>query len=362
MRQFALQSGSLDLRGLVAGAWRWWVRELCAMVPPALAIALGRGKIAFAIDLLENDIVVQRIAGDATKNVLRVARTEAKMTRISSETAGAVDGAAILVRLPRQDVLNRTITLPFAARRELRSILEFELDRHSPIDPTRVYFGYGVKHRDRHRRQLEVELHIVRRETVEEALSLCRSIGFEPTAVGIAGDTAGAEDGGLMPPGKRLTRRRLPQRLPFGLGLGAFVLATALLIAHVVRYEAAMTALATEVAQARDAARETEAVRRRLDQETLKENFLARQKAAPLFSKVLAEVSRVLPDRTWVFEFEMRGSEVRLHGYSPQASSLIGLFDNAPMFSNARFRSPLTRGPGGNADRFDISFDVKEAP
>jgi Tfp pilus assembly protein PilN len=87
-------------------------------------------------------------------------------------------------------------------------------------------------------------------------------------------------------------------------------------------------------------------------------NFLAQLKQSPLLVKILAEATRVLPDNTWLVEFELQGHELRLHGYSGSASSLIAVFDNSQFFTNAQFRSPLIQGERG-LERFDLSFDVR---
>jgi general secretion pathway protein L len=86
--------------------------------------------------------------------------------------------------------------------------------------------------------------------------------------------------------------------------------------------------------------------------------FLAQQKQSPLLVKILAEVTKILPDNTWLVEFELHGREVRIRGYSAAASSLIALFDNSRLFTNAQFRAPSMQGQNG-AERFDLSFEVK---
>ncbi|HUD52832.1 PilN domain-containing protein, partial [Parvibaculum sp.] len=88
--------------------------------------------------------------------------------------------------------------------------------------------------------------------------------------------------------------------------------------------------------------------------------FLGEAKKSPLLVGILAEVTNILLDGTWLFEFQLNGKEVRIRGYSPEASKLIALFDAAPQFTNAQFRSPLVQGQSKELERFDLSFDIRE--
>src|SRR5262249_19780012 len=98
----------------------------------------------------------------------------------------------------------------------------------------------------------------------------------------------------------------------------------------------------------------------RLDAANRQAAFLAQQKQNPAAVAVLAAVARLLPDDTWLYEFEMNGDEVRLHGFSSEAASLIALFDSSPYFADAQFRSPLMQGPSPALQRFDVSVKLKK--
>lgn len=357
MGEFAIERRSLDLAALAGAGWRWWIGELSAMLPAGIAAALGRRGGGVVIDLLDDEIVATGAGG---AELLRLSRRATEGARLSPALRHMLEGARIVARLRSEAVLRRNVSLPFAARRELRRILDFELERQSPIDPELVYFDYRIRSRDRRANKLEVELRIIRRETVDEALALCRALGLDVAGIAIAGEAGSTADSEFRPSQALSAPPRRRRRAIPALAAGAAALAAAVIVVHLIRYEAAATALAAEVAQAKAASRETEALGRQIVQEREKAGFVLRQKEAPLMAKILAEVTRRLPDGSWIFQLEIRGNEVRIHGYSPQASSLIGLFDDAPMFANARFRSPLTRGSKGDVERFDLSFDVTE--
>lgn len=76
------------------------------------------------------------------------------------------------------------------------------------------------------------------------------------------------------------------------------------------------------------------------------------------FVEVLNEVTRLLPDDTWLFRMRVFAGDVQTFGYSPAASTLIGTIEESDLFKNAQFRAPMTRDPRVDADRFHIAFEV----
>ena len=103
-------------------------------------------------------------------------------------------------------------------------------------------------------------------------------------------------------------------------------------------------------------------LRDELDRKAKAGSFLVRRKNdAPMMTAVLADLTRLLPDDTWLFELHVRGSEVRARGYAPAASAVLELIERGPAFRNARFTSPVTRVPGIEAERFDLSFELASA-
>ena len=75
--------------------------------------------------------------------------------------------------------------------------------------------------------------------------------------------------------------------------------------------------------------------------------------------EVLAEVTRLLPDDTWLMELEVTGNEVQMRGETSNAAQLVGLFESSKRLRNARFRSPVTQVPGGQRERFHLSVDMQ---
>ena len=89
--------------------------------------------------------------------------------------------------------------------------------------------------------------------------------------------------------------------------------------------------------------------------------FLVEKKAAmTLTVELVDEISRILPDHTWVSRVDMSDGELQLQGQSLASASLIATIESSPSFENARFRSPVVQIAGTERERFHLSADIVE--
>ncbi len=80
--------------------------------------------------------------------------------------------------------------------------------------------------------------------------------------------------------------------------------------------------------------------------------------AAPGPLDVLKELTRLLPDGTWLTGFEYRDGVVYIDGRSDRASSLILLMERAGLIEDVEFLGKITKGRDGK-ERFSIKARVK---
>jgi general secretion pathway protein L len=73
---------------------------------------------------------------------------------------------------------------------------------------------------------------------------------------------------------------------------------------------------------------------------------------------VLDALTHLMPDGTWLYQFELNGKEVLMQGESPASSTLIGLLETSPLFRNVTYRSPVTPNRVTGAERFNLSAEV----
>jgi general secretion pathway protein L len=264
----------------------------------------------------------------------------------------------IVFLLPSDDVLRPTVRLPRASRHTLRRALGYEIERLSPVPPNQLYFDFAAAGREPAANTVEVELRIIRRELIDPAIAMCRAAGVSVGAIRFEGEARPA-DWRAFPVGRAAALRSEARRLgPVLLAGAAVVLLIAVLLAAYLRGAAIADDLVDQVSTEGLRAAQVERLRQRIDRTATQFAFLERQRRTPLFVAILNDVTRTLPDGTWISEFDLHGNRIRIDGYSREASNLIAIFDRSGRFTNAQFAAPVTQGMSGGLERFDLTFEL----
>src|SRR5262249_22171397 len=79
-----------------------------------------------------------------------------------------------------------------------------------------------------------------------------------------------------------------------------------------------------------------------------------RKQSTPSNVIVLEALSQILPDHTFVSELRIEVDKLQIVGVTRDAAALIGLIEQSPHFTRARFYAPTTRTPGETGERFHI--------
>lgn len=79
--------------------------------------------------------------------------------------------------------------------------------------------------------------------------------------------------------------------------------------------------------------------------------------AVPLI-RVWQEMTKIVPDNTWLSDLALNGDKVTFTGLSKSASDLIALLETSPLFSNPTFTAPVVRAPDADGERFTIEMQV----
>lgn len=357
---------SLNLLGkrLVASRFlRWWLGELAGLVPAQLrAAGLDVGNdVLVALDV--RGVVLSRIENGSARELGRLDLKPLEPNGQRSSFLGALDKMRpglreVVLVLPRERVLRKTLTLPLAVEENLRQVLEFQMEQLTPFSPGQVYFGYGPAKRNFERNQLEIEFVVTPREAVDEAMKMLAGWGAAVKAVVAEEMLAEGRSVNVLPVGQ--TRSVSPLLLGVSPWLGGLImlLAVAALAIPIVIKREAVTELMPLVERGKKAAEATDAVRRDLERRVEEYNFLLEKKQSlPPVVALLEELSHLLPDDTWVQQLDIKGKELQIQGETGSSSKLIGLFEQSPMFHDASFQSPLTKTP--TSERYQLGVQVK---
>ena len=344
-------------RDLIHGFFGWWLGELAGMVPKRLRAAASgeRPRLVLVVEadrarLLSTAGGGEQLLGEAPLD------GEDPALRLGAALRQAGRSRRAVVRLGRGLGLRKSLDLPLAAQTDLNQALRFDMDRITPFRADEVLFAWRVLRVDQERRRLQVELQLAPGQRADQALELATGLGLQPQRLELDEGEHGGSRLDLMP---RASGRAGASRLNRLLLLlvAALALAAVLIPLHEQRQRAA--ALEAEVAAARGAAEKSMQLRQTLETLSAAGNFVVRQKvASPMVAEIVAELSRVIPDQAHVVQLDLHDGGLQLHGFADQASDLIALLDESPLFHAPQFRSPVVRDPRTDKERFQIALQL----
>ena len=364
----ALAEGS----GLL-GFWRWWSGELLAAAPSWLRALLRPARARLALQVDDHEVRLHDLADEKWVEIAHWSVADGGDRELPAEVLAAVAGRerlALLV-LPRRDVLRRKVEVPIALAENLPEAIGFELDRYTPYKPEQVYFDTVVLSRDEGRGRLGIELGAVPRERAEGALVLASGLGFTPAGLLAELPMGGAGSLDFLPSSQRPRHRSSDQwtlLLPL---LGVVLLGLIALVVPIAQKRAQVRHLEPLVNEARVRAEAAETLHRQLLAQQDEHNFLlARKHGQPIAIEVLDEATRILPDDTWVHLLELKSDvknpaknqELQVRGETGISGKLISVFEESRLFTQATYKSPVTKGQQGAGDMFHVAAEVKKKP
>ena len=324
-----------EARASGQAAWHWWTGEMRQLLPARLRGASG-------------EALVVRLEGGG----LSVGRDTA--TGWHELAVPLASGTAVAtLRLPDAMVLRRRVMLAAAAAENLHEAVGFQLDRFTPFETDEVYFGCSVAGHDEEAEAVGVDLAVALKADVDALLA-------KATARGIVCCKVVPE--GLDTPALRIgaaQARRAPGGRTGVLWALAAMLLLADLAAPLLRGHAVLTTLHGQETLLRREALAVANLRDQVEQDTGQAAIPLQRRRDVSLLAVLAEVTRLMPDSSWVTSLQFQDGTVQLNGSSAAANALIPLLERSPMLANAQFRSPVTQDPVHGGEQFFLSADLR---
>ena len=365
--------------------WRWWMGELAPLLPSKSLIAVQRRFARPVIEFADGEavfwrpdfgegttarlVIAERVSLNGDAASVLAAGHEA-VGRLAASTPGGAAAPRVLVALAAKQVLRKEITLPGAVEQNLEQTLVYDLDRHTPFRPEQLYFDAVVVRRDAQRKLLYVDWAAALKTVVDDARRRVEDWGAVPVAI-VPGPPTARTRLNLLPNGVRprqLQWRRWQLWAPIA-AIGLFGFAAVIVpLAQKREYAIALNAIDVE---ARQSALAADSVRTQLEGMQADYNYILTKKYAyPNAVSVLDEVTRVLPDDTWLTQLELktigRGKEMHrdlyLRGESVNAGKLIALLEDSKLVEQTAPRSPTTKIQGAPGEIFDLSSRLRELP
>lgn len=362
------QFESLRLRaaGSPAGQFfRWWIAELGAMLPASLRERMQHAQRRVVARLAGDELELYWQEGEAIQQLEVYALdqdAELQGRQIADLLAERdLHEAPILLVLPESLVLRKVLTLPLAAESNLRQALAFEMDRHTPFSADAVHFDVRVLERDRERGQLRLELVVAPKGPMDAQVDAMAARGLAPGVADVAeeGRPAGLN---LLPLDRRHRVSNRRTRLNVLLGVVAVLLLALVMAQSLWLRQGQIEALESAIDDVRVDARRVQNIRAQIEDASEAAGFMMKRRAeTPPTVLVLAEVTRLLPDDTYLDRLRVWEGQVQMQGKSDNAQRLIELVNLSAMFDGAGFRGSTRLDGRTQKEIFDLTAQVEDA-
>lgn len=347
----------------------WWLSELSQLAPRPLRRLLGYSGNPTTILEIGARHTTLMLPDRARPSPIMVPLTgypdDEMQSRVRLAMRGRRADDAVTVRLDRDLIFETAIELPASAEPTLRPILQHQIERLVPLAACDVSFDHRITARGPASNTLKVGLVIAKRATIDRALALAKAAGLSPKLVIApdADDDAGERPGRaplvLWRAGRRSIETDLHRHLRHGLEIAAIVLSLAAYGLYVHRLDRIRDDLQAQVAQAKEAAASVADLGRQVGQLNDALAFLQNRRSGVPPLQILDELTKLVPEESWVSQFVLRGRSIEITGFSPRATDLISRVESSAIFEKPQFRSPITLAPDGRGERFNLSFEVK---
>jgi general secretion pathway protein L len=345
--------------------WSWWSGVLLDMLPGEVRRKLLPGVTRLYLDMEGEEVVASIGTAESHQEVVRYSPGGGK------RETGKKDSEAVRYRirqatevvlcLPRDQVLTKQVTLPLAAEENLREVLGFEMDRETPFTAAQVYYDGIVLERRPKESTLILQLILTPRKVLDDLLVRLAELGFHPLQVTNRDADGNPVSANLIPPGERSRNTDKTKYLNIGLGMVLLLLLITAISLPLLHKSKVIHTLESAIDMTTGQADLASKLRDKVDQLGKGTRFLVDKKqSTPLIVETIAELTRILPDDTWVTRLEINGHEVQVQGQSASAAALIPLLESSSELHNARFRSPVTQTPHAKTqERFHLSVETQ---
>ena len=347
----------------------WWLRELGACVPMPLRTLARRRKPVVVIkqngDIAE--VVLHGLDKVRALGQIPLASAPASRAALSAALRGiAPRRHDIVLAVPAESVLRRDVVLPLEASENLREVLAFEMDRHTPFKASDVAYDHRLVATDPVSRKLTVDLAVLPRAILAQAASIADRLGLQGSRIGVAGDEPSADrpfdfrrhedletDSGARRPAAR-TALHVCAAATAAMAILAWGLPLHL-------QNRALAAYELRLEEMRTAAHRADELKKQLAIEAELTRFVTTQRdATPAVVSILAEVTDRLPDDTWLTDLKLQGGKLTLTGLSSSVSPLIAKLEASRLVDDVRFGSPMTPDTASGRERFSILAHIRQ--
>jgi len=259
-------------------------------------------------------------------------------------------------------VLQKELKLPAATESNLQQVLSFEMDRQTPFRANEVYFDWRMLPPVEESGEIRLEMLVAPRRMVDPLLEKLAVRGLTPAGIDIGrnGSIGGVN---LLPVELRHNPIHPRTRLNYVLAAVVSVLLVVSMVQSLGARAERVVKLEEAIAEVQDEARRVQRLKEQVADTSEAASFLTRRRSqSPVAVEVLAEVTRLLPDGTYLDRLVVSKESVVMQGKSGNAQQLIELVNRSEMFDAAAFQGSTRLDGDTGLEIFEINSKFSPGP
>ena len=342
--------------------FRWWTEELRQAMPAVWQRKLQHALRRVTLELKGESLrlCVDENRSLKTLEVLSFAQDASLQNQQIEDLLlnNELQEAPRFLLLGLESILSRELKLPLATEPNLAQVLSFEMDRQTPFRAADVYFDWKVLERGGESGQIKLNLYVAPRAEVDQLVNSVTGRGFQLAGVDIAdGDrTLGLN---LLPADRRVRSMNPKARLNFALGAASAVLLVLVMTQSLYLRNHQVAELEEAITEVQGEAREVMQIKQQIEDTSEAAGFLAMRRAeSPLAIEVLADITRILPDNTYLDRLVITKLNVQMQGKSQNAQQLIELVNQSDLLDDASFRGSTRLDARSGLEIFEVNAEV----
>lgn len=348
--------------GPVGLYFRWWLGELKQVMPASWQAKLQRAMRRVTLTLDGEQLTV---GSDENRRVSRLdgfsLAEDAKLQKQQIDDLlerNELQEAPRFLLLEQSSVLCKEFTLPLAAEPNLAQVLAFEMDRQTPFKASAVYFDWRVLDRAETPGQLRLRLFVIPRPEVERTLDTLTARGLALAGIDVV-ENDSSLGLNLLPEERRVRVVNRRARLNLALSLVCVLLLVLVMAQSLYLRAHQVSELEQAIADVQGEARKVLNIRKQIEDTGEAAGFLATRRAAsPLAVELLADITRLLPDDTFLDRLVIGQDNVQMQGKSRNAQQLIERVNESQLLSAASFRGSTRLDARSGLEIFELNATV----
>ena len=366
LRERLRMRGAVAASGGLRGFLAWWARALMAWLPRRWRLTLGMDRGRLLLQPGGGGVQLRLEDGEGLRDLARLPDLEPEVSATDTLLRLLAPASQDLPRwllLPASVALRRRMLLPAAASERLRDVVGFEIERQTPFAADAVAFDARLVARRDGDAQIDAELIAVPRTALQSAEAALGDLARNLAGIDVLGADGAPLGINLLAPTQR--RQQADPLRPWNLVLATVVVVAtaAMLWQTLYNRRTAADAFEQVASQRADAARGVALERQQLLDIVEGQAFLDRTRAGrPTAVEVLDDLSKRLPDSTYLEKLAIEGGRITLIGRSNEASALLGRLEGSRLWRAPALAGALQPDPRTGRDIFTLTADLATAP